>query len=152
MKKHFCRYCLKAFSTEEILKRQIENCFKINGKQRIIMPKKGKRIKFKNYERKIKSPVIIYADFESILVPKDNGKENPKKHYTNKFQKHIASSCGYKLVYFHDKFIKPFKKYLDKDAVYNFINNMIKESKCYCGVIKKHFNEELENILTKNLC
>ena len=78
-----------------------------------------------------------------MLLPKDNGKENQKKPYTNKFQKHIASSCGYKLVYFHDKFIKPFKKYLDKDAVYNFINNMIKESKCYCDVIKKHFNKEL---------
>ena len=33
------------------------------------MPKKGKYVKFKNYERKIKSPFIIYAGFESILVP-----------------------------------------------------------------------------------
>ena len=32
------------------------------------MPKKGDYVKFKNYERKIKSPFIIYADFESILV------------------------------------------------------------------------------------
>ena len=40
-KKHFCRYCLQAFSTEEILKHHIKDCFKINGKQRIIMPKKG---------------------------------------------------------------------------------------------------------------
>ena len=39
-KKHFCRYCLQAFSTEEILK-HIKDCFKINGKQKIIMPKKG---------------------------------------------------------------------------------------------------------------
>ena len=33
------------------------------------MLKKGKYVKFKNYERKIKSPFIIYAGFESILVP-----------------------------------------------------------------------------------
>ena len=46
-KKFFSRYCLQAFSTEEILKRQIKDCFKINCKQRIIMPKKGKDIKFK---------------------------------------------------------------------------------------------------------
>ena len=26
--------------------------------------------------RKTKSPFMIYADFESILVPEDNGKEN----------------------------------------------------------------------------
>ena len=30
--KHFCRYCLQAFSTEVILKRHIKDCFKVNGK------------------------------------------------------------------------------------------------------------------------
>ena len=51
-RKHFCRYCLQACSTEEILKSHIKDCFKINGKQRIIMPKKGEFAKFKNYEKK----------------------------------------------------------------------------------------------------
>ena len=37
------------------------------------MPKKGEYIKFKNFGRKIKSPFMIYADFESILVTEDNG-------------------------------------------------------------------------------
>ena len=32
-RKPFCRYCLQAFSTEEMLKRHIKYCFKINGKQ-----------------------------------------------------------------------------------------------------------------------
>ena len=40
-KKHFCHYCLQAFSTEEILKRRIKEWFKINSTQRIIMPQKG---------------------------------------------------------------------------------------------------------------
>ena len=40
-KKHFCRYCLQAFSAEETLKPHIKDFFKINGKQRIIMPKKA---------------------------------------------------------------------------------------------------------------
>ena len=47
-KKHFCRYCLQAFATEEILKRHIEDCFKINGKQTIAVPKRGEYVKFKN--------------------------------------------------------------------------------------------------------
>ena len=38
--KHFCRFCLQAFSTEKILKRHIKDCLKINDKQRIIIPKK----------------------------------------------------------------------------------------------------------------
>ena len=40
-RKYFCSYCLHAFITEEILKRHIKDCFKINGKQTIKMSKKG---------------------------------------------------------------------------------------------------------------
>ena len=39
------------------------------------MPKKGEYVKCKNYERG-RSLFIIYADFESILVPENNGKQN----------------------------------------------------------------------------
>ena len=89
------------------------------------MPKKGEYVKFKNYERRIKSPFMIYADFESILVPEDNGKQNPKEPFANKCQKLIACSYGYKLVCVDDKFSKLFKSYFGKDAVYNFINSII---------------------------
>ena len=52
---------------------------------------------------------MIYADFESILVPGDNGNQNPEKFYSSRYQRHIACSYGYKLVYVDDKFSKPFK-------------------------------------------
>ena len=39
-RKHFCCYCLQAFSTKETLKRHNKDCFNINSKQRIIMAKK----------------------------------------------------------------------------------------------------------------
>ena len=41
-RKHFCCYCLHAFITEEVLKCHIKDCFNINGKQTIKMPKNGK--------------------------------------------------------------------------------------------------------------
>ena len=85
MEKKICRYCLQAFSTEEILKPHIKNCFKINGKQKNIMPKTGEYLKFKNYQRRIKPPFIIYADFECILVPEDNRKRNPEESHRNKY-------------------------------------------------------------------
>ena len=53
------------------------------------MSKKGKYVKSKNYKCKIKSPVMICTDFESILVPEDNGKQNPDESCTNKYQKHV---------------------------------------------------------------
>ena len=40
------------------------------------MHKKGEFVKFKNYERKIKSPFIIYANFESILMTEKIEKQN----------------------------------------------------------------------------
>ena len=49
------------------------------------MHKKGERVKFRNFKQKIKSPFVIYKNFGSILVPEDNGKQNPDKSYTNKY-------------------------------------------------------------------
>ena len=106
------------------------------------MPKKDEYIIFKNFGGKIKSPFVLYADFESILVPEDNRKQNPND--TNKYQKHVACSYGYNLVCVDDKCSKPFKSYLGKDPVYNFISSIFEESKYCKDVIKK-------NILTKNL-
>ena len=144
VEKHFCRYSLEAFSTEKMIKRHIKGCLKINGKQKIIMPKRGK---FKHHEKKTKSPFITYADFESILVQKDNGKQNADESYRNQYQKHMACSYGYKLVSVDDKFRKSFKTYFRKDSEHNFINSMIKESKYYSDVVKKHLNKEL--VITK---
>ena len=103
------------------------------------MPKKGKYVKFRNYEREIKSPVIIYADFESILVSENSGKEITKDSYTNKYQKHVACSYGYKIVCVDDNFSEPFKIYLGKYTVYKFINNTIGESKLLQWCDKKTF-------------
>ena len=85
---------------------------------------------------------MICADFESILLPEDIGKQNPEDYFTNKFQKHVTCSYGYKLVCADDKFSRSFKSYFSEDAVYNFINCLIKESK-YFTFIKKHFNNSL---------
>ena len=40
------------------------------------MTNKGEYVTFKNYEGKIKSPFMIYADLENILLPEDSGKQN----------------------------------------------------------------------------
>ena len=124
-RKHFCHYGMQAFRTAEKLKCHIKDCFKINSEQTIKIPKKGESIKFKNFGRKIKSPFMIYGDFESILFAEDNGNQNSNELYTNKYQKDVACSYGYKLVCIDGKFSYPFKSYLGKDAVYNFMNMMI---------------------------
>ena len=56
--------------------------------------------------RKKKSKFIIYVDFESILEPENDGKQNPDKSYTNKYQNIVACSFGYKLACVDDQFSK----------------------------------------------
>ena len=40
------------------------------------MHNKCEYIKFKNFEIKIKLSLMIHADFETSLVPEENGKQN----------------------------------------------------------------------------
>ena len=51
-------------------------------------------------------------------MPETNEIQIPEESFTNKCQKHIACSNGYKLLCVDDKFSKPFKTYLGKDSVY----------------------------------
>ena len=87
-RKQLCCYCLQAFSAEKKLKCHIKDFFKIDGKQIIKMSKNDEYVKLKNCQRKIKSPVTIYAGFEIILVPENNDKENPGESY-----KQISETC-----------------------------------------------------------
>ena len=47
--------CLRAFRKTDALKCHIKDCSKINGNQIIKMPEKGEHVKFKSYDKKIKS-------------------------------------------------------------------------------------------------
>ena len=63
VKETFLSLLFSYFYYRKILKWHLKNCFRIKGKQRIIMPKKAEYATFKNYERKKKSLFMIYADF-----------------------------------------------------------------------------------------
>ena len=39
---------------------------------------------------------MIYADLWNILVPEDIENQNTDESYTNKYQKHVPCSYGYK--------------------------------------------------------
>ena len=55
--------------------------------------------------------LIIYAVFFFLLIPEDNGKQNPKEFYTNKHQKTCSLQLCYKLVCGDNKVSKSFKSY-----------------------------------------
>ena len=75
-------------------------------------------------------------------MPEDIEKQNSDEPCSDKYQKYISCSYGYKLVCVDDKFCTPFNTHLHEDKVYNFIN-MIKKG--------KYSSEVIKNIITKNL-
>ena len=78
-------------------------------------------------------PFMIYADFKGIVMPESNKKKIQMKLILKNYQKHVECNFGYKLVCVDDKVSKPL------DAVYDFINCMIEESKYCSDVAKKLF-------------
>ena len=78
---------------------------------------------------------MFYEDFESILVLEDNRKQNLNESYTNKYQKHVVFSYGYKIVCVDDKVSNLTISYLGEDVVKIFMSSMITDIK-YSSVPK----------------
>ena len=109
-RKFFCHFYLQAFSGKELLNSHMKDYFKINGKQRIIMLEKGTFVKFKNYKRKIKSPVIIYA----------------VKYLSQEFDKeksHVVKQKGFYPYEYTTDFEKFKEKLPSKDRFYNSLTS-----------------------------
>ncbi|CAH1110639.1 unnamed protein product [Psylliodes chrysocephalus] len=117
-KKFICDRCLNYFFNENRLKDHSILCQKLND-YKITFPKE-KVVKFKNFINKQKTPFIVYADFESMLLP-INDKINIK---TTKYQKHTAFSCGYYLKCDYDNSLSYFKSYRGIDCMEWFAKEM----------------------------
>ena len=65
---HFCISCLQGFHSEKSRDEHFEYC-KYKDAVKIVMPEKGSKIRFTDGEKQFKVPFIMYADFESSLMP-----------------------------------------------------------------------------------
>lgn len=91
-KENTCMYCLQCFSSDNVLNKHKNDCIVINGEQAIKIPQKGDNIiKFQNYNRQLKAPFVIYADFEAVTEKVQSCKPNDNS-YTEAYQKH--TDCG----------------------------------------------------------
>ena len=132
-KKFFCKYCKQHFASESTLQKHKEDCMLLNECQAIEMPPEGEVIKFKSFRETVKIPFVIYADLEALLhkltVSQMQGMEQDQ---TEKLQKHVACSYGYKVVCcYDDKLSKPFKMYRGVDSVNNFPVTYLRKKKKY---------------------
>ena len=128
-KKFFCKHCIQHFPSEDRLEKHMMDCIVLTKCQAIQMPAEGEVIKFKTFRETVKIPFVIYADLESILQKLTvTQKEEMGQEQTEKLQKHVACSYGYKVVCCYDeKLSKPFKMYRGMDSVNKFFTDIFEE-------------------------
>ena len=148
-KKYFCMYCLQCFSSEDVLTKHTPNCISINSVQGVKMPSEKEFISFRNFWKEQAVPFVIYADFEAITEKVESCQQTDKKSYTNVYQNHIDCGYGYKVVCcYNDDFTSPTHVYRGENAVYKFLEDMLKEVQNCKEIVRKHFNQS--KIYTKS--
>ena len=168
-KMNFCPRCLNAFQSEKSLEKHLEYC-STNKEVKIEMPLdedgNPKYIKFNNYNRKMRVPFVVYADFECYTEKIHTCSPNEIKSFTNKYQKHKASGFCYLIKSFDDKIFSPkLVKYTaespDDDIPQIFIENLEQDIKKIYNNTKYHKKEadmtemdkkEYENATRCHIC
>ena len=151
-KMYFCPRCYNAFQSETSLEKHIEYC-NSNEEVKICMPKDDdgnpKYIKFNNYNRKMRVPFVVYADFECINEKIDTCEPDKRESFTNQYQKHKAVGFCYLIKSFDDQIFPPkLVKYTaespDDDIPKIFVDNLEKDIKKIYNDTK--FHKKAENI------
>ena len=108
-------------------------CLNINRAQSVRLQKGT--IEFKNYFKQMPVSFKIYADFECNL----KNVESYKGSQSKKYQDYVPCSFAYNLVWVDDKFSKSIV-FRGENAVYEFVQAILKEFGCCKKVMKKHFD------------
>ena len=130
--KHYCMMCLTGFSRADLLVDHKKYCNGVNGRPtKIDMPEEGENIlAFQNYQKQMKAPYVIYADFEALVKKIQGCERDPDKNksYTEKTEWHEA--CGYSyIVVKSDGEVTSKKVYRGEGAVKSFLESIMQEKK-----------------------
>ena len=104
-KKYFCRNCLQGYYSKEALAKHCTYC-KEHSCVRVELPKEGSSVRFNHVGRSMRVPFLVYADFESRIIPINTCSPNEKQSFTKQYQKHIPSSYCYYIKCFDETDIK----------------------------------------------
>ena len=129
----FCRRCLNHFPNNEKLEVRKEYCsrkefvkiempeIKTDKNGEATLSARKPEISFKNWNRLMEVPFVVYADFEAFLVNMDSCEPDNRSSFTEKYQKHQPCGFSYKIV-FPEEIQKLMPKSLLKPLVYRAKN------------------------------
>ena len=120
-KKFLCRRCLKRVTTVNAMHEHSKSCKSTTDVNTVIkMPGEGSTVSFKNISRLQKAPYIVYADFESLIVNKNENVSDK----TTILSEHKVCSYAFIIVRSDGKAGKPFH-YRGEDAAERFLKCMM---------------------------
>ena len=96
--RYYCDNCLNSFYSEKSLETHREYCLNHEAvKVEMPMNEDGspKFITFKNRNRKMQVPFVVYADFECFTEKMDTCSPDERESFTNQYQKHKPSGFCY---------------------------------------------------------
>ena len=130
-KTFYCMRCLTRFTRAHTLVEHEKYCNGVNGRPtKIDMPEEGENIlAFQNYQKQMKAPYVIYADFEALVKKIQGCERDPEKKYksyTEKTEWHEA--CGYSyIVVKSDGEVTAKEVYRGEGAVNSFLGSIMQE-------------------------
>ena len=86
-KRYYCLRCLNGFDSIDSLNKHKEYCQKHNP-VKVDLPPKGTKIELRNYDRSMRVPFVIYANFEAFTELLDTCQPIPDHSYVNQYQRH----------------------------------------------------------------
>jgi hypothetical protein len=84
----------------------------------------GHNILFDKYQRKLKLPFVVYADFEAFLNPISSCDPDASKSYTKNIQQHEMYSFGYFIKCSFDDSLSRYFSYTGSDCAKVFMNTL----------------------------
>ena len=124
--KQFCERCLHGYTTSGLLERHKPECKGLlKSPTRTEMPKEGEnKMAFKNLFKQMKTPYVVYADFECLVRKIHTCEPDNKESFTIKTEKHEPCGFSYMVVRSDGRTERPFI-YRGEDAVYVFLTYLL---------------------------
>ena len=153
---HFCTNCLNGFESEIIKDEHYEYC-RLKDSVRVEMPTKNPIVKYADGQYQFKVSFVIYADFESILVPVSGAPNNPEMSSPRGINVHQPSGWCMYSKFAYGKVTDPLKQYRGRDCVSKFCETiMVEVKRLYESAPKKPIDkltkeQNIEFITAKNV-
>ena len=124
--KHFCERCLHGYTRKDLLEKHKPECKGLlKSPTRTEMAKEGcNKMAFQNYNKQMKAPYVVYADFECVLKKIATCEPGSTKSYKIKTEKHEPCGFSYVIARSDGQTFGPYT-YRGEDAVYVFLRYLM---------------------------